>query len=144
MSIMNLNNQVWEIMTTELTTVAEDTPLNQVKDLMRKNMIHHLPVENSEGEVVGIVSSEDLKRTSHFTMPEKEMRAKHIMTVNPFRVSVDTPIKKVVDCFLDNRFRAILVVNNDNEEAIIGIVTPYDVMQGLMRNFESTGIDSIL
>jgi CBS domain-containing protein len=141
---MNLNNQVWEIMTTELTTVTENAPLNKVKDLIRKNMIHHLPVENSKGEIVGIISSEDLKRTSYFTMPEKEILAKHIMTVSPFRVSIDTPIKKVVDYFLDNRFRAILVVNNDNEETIIGIVTPYDVMQGLMRNFESTGIDSIL
>src|SRR5579883_1144889 len=53
--------KVGEIMTTDLTTVSEDTPLESVVELMEKRHIKRVPVLR-DGKVVGIVSRANLLR----------------------------------------------------------------------------------
>ncbi len=131
---MNYIDQVGSIMTTDLITVRADTPIGEVKNLFRTNSIHHILVESRVGELEGIISSVDLDRTAHFLLNENELMAKHIMTASPVKVKPEMPLKHVVDYFLDNRYRAIPIVNQD--EVLIGIVTPYDIMKALLESFE--------
>jgi len=57
-------NQVWQsqfqtieqIMQTELFTVQEDDPIDLVRQLMKWRNVRHIPVENNEGELSGIIS----------------------------------------------------------------------------------------
>lgn len=137
---MNLNETVEKIMTYGLTTVQEDTPFSQLKDLVKRRLLHHLLVENNKGNLLGIISTTDLGRISQFPVREDQLLAKHIMTSNPVKVTLGTPIKIVVDHFLDNRFRAIPVI--DEKNTLVGIVTPYDIMTKLLADFEKKDLNS--
>lgn len=53
------NTPVFEIMTTELLTVDEETPLPHVARLMKRRHIHRLFVAR-EGDLVGVISTMDL------------------------------------------------------------------------------------
>jgi len=45
-----------EIMTTEITTIPEETTLNDAVHLMSKQRIRHLPVVNPDNRVLGMVT----------------------------------------------------------------------------------------
>lgn len=136
---MNIYNQVGEIMTSDLTTVTGDTPITELKNKFKRRSIHHILVENNIGELLGIISTEDFTRAAHFPIPDNKLLARHIMTASPVNVSDETPIKKVIDLFLENRFRAIPIV--DKNEVLIGVVTPYDIMATLVESSKKESID---
>jgi CBS domain-containing protein len=48
-----------DIMTSPLTTVKADLPLSECSKIMRARCIHHLPVVDDSGELVGMISSTD-------------------------------------------------------------------------------------
>jgi len=52
--------RVEELMSTDLITVREDDLAELIKSLMCWSRIHHVPVENHAGEVVGVVTAETL------------------------------------------------------------------------------------
>jgi CBS domain-containing protein len=138
---MNPYDEVGKIMTTDLVTVTDYTPVTQLKDMFTQRNIHHILVENNT-ELLGIISQVDLARAAHFSMPDNQLTAKHIMTASPESIRANLPIQQVVDYFLDNRFRAIPVVNKD--KLLIGIVTPYDIMSTLMDNFKEENEELIM
>jgi CBS domain-containing protein len=56
---------VKEVMTRNVRSVKEDTPVDEVLNLMSKDEIRRLPVVNNKDELVGIVSIGDVaKRTN--------------------------------------------------------------------------------
>ena len=56
--------KVNEIMTKSVRSVKEDTPLNEVLDLMSSAEIRRVPVVNGNNELVGIVSLGDIATNS--------------------------------------------------------------------------------
>lgn len=59
------NVRVNELMTKSVRTVKEDTPLNQVLDLMSNAEVRRVPVVNGNDELVGIVSLGDIATMSN-------------------------------------------------------------------------------
>jgi CBS domain-containing protein len=51
------NTELKEVMCKVMTTVHEDTPLEDVAELMMGRYVRHMPVKNSTGKIVGIVSA---------------------------------------------------------------------------------------
>lgn len=51
--------KVREIMTSPVLTVKQGTPLRDCAILMRDHRIHHLPVADEQGRIVGMISSTD-------------------------------------------------------------------------------------
>jgi CBS domain-containing protein len=51
--------KVYEIMSTPLITVDPDSSLQECSKLMRQHRIHHLPVADETGELVGMISATD-------------------------------------------------------------------------------------
>ncbi len=51
--------KVYEIMNSPLLTVNRDTLIQDCALLMRKHQIHHLPVKNDDGELIGMISATD-------------------------------------------------------------------------------------
>lgn len=127
---MNLNTKVSEIMSTALTAVSPTTPIAQLEKLFQRRGIHHLPVEDRNGKILGIISTDDFNRYRHSTSPV-DLVAQHIMTDNPCRLSPKVPIGEALSIFLDNRFRALPVV--DANDQLLGIVTPYDFLELILQ-----------
>jgi len=52
----DLETPLRDVMTKSVVTIPEDASFSHAKDLMIKNRIRHIPVENEEGEIIGIVT----------------------------------------------------------------------------------------
>lgn len=129
---MNLNSKVSEIMSTDLITVLEDDPVEDLKTLFNRRGIHHLLVENKAGKLQGIISTEDFSKPSFILLLEEKLVASHLMTPDPVKVSTEATLKEAVNQFLDHRFRALPVVDANNVS--VGIITPYDILYKLAEN----------
>src|SRR5438874_13653868 len=62
------NARVNEAMSKEVRAVKEDTPVNEVLQLMSREQIRRVPVTNSNNELVGIVSIGDIASDSKETV----------------------------------------------------------------------------
>lgn len=51
--------KVSEIMTSPLITIERSATLKECAELMKKKRIHHLPVRDDNGELVGMISATD-------------------------------------------------------------------------------------
>jgi len=51
-----------DIMTTEVITVKEETPLKELAEILYKNRINGVPVVDDEGLLIGIICESDLIR----------------------------------------------------------------------------------
>ncbi|MEL6926657.1 MAG: CBS domain-containing protein [Bacteroidota bacterium] len=136
---MNINLPVSKIMTTELITVAETDTLERIKPLIKRRSVHHLPVEDEDGQLLGIISSEDFARSNYYPIPEDKLLARHIMTVSVESVNHRSTIGEVLEKFLTNRYRALPVL--DDDQILVGIVTPFDLMQLLSAHLETERMD---
>ena len=58
------NARVNEAMSRKVRTVKDDTPVNEVLDLMSREQIRRVPVVNQNNELVGIVSIGDISTRS--------------------------------------------------------------------------------
>lgn len=58
------NARVKEAMSSNVRAVKEDTPVNDVLDLMSKAQVRRIPVVNTNNELVGIVSIGDIATDS--------------------------------------------------------------------------------
>jgi CBS domain-containing protein len=58
------NAKVNEAMSKQVRTVKEDTPVNEVLELMSSEQIRRVPVTNTNNELVGIVSIGDIASES--------------------------------------------------------------------------------
>jgi CBS domain-containing protein len=62
------NAKVNEAMSKQVRTVKEDTPVNEVLELMSSEQIRRVPVTNANNELVGIVSIGDIASESKETV----------------------------------------------------------------------------
>ncbi len=68
---MSPDTPVWMVMTENPVTVSENSTLVEVLDKMRNLNVRHLPVVDSSGKLVGIVSFRDLIDVVAFLMSLK-------------------------------------------------------------------------
>ena len=134
---MNLQAPVSTIMTTGLHTAGPNDPIAVLDELFKKYRIHHVPVVDAEGEVVGIISKSDyLYLMRGFTVQdidrfreEAKLRAfkiHEIMSKEVKTLHEDETLKAAVALLAENRFRSLPIVNADHK--IVGIVTTHDIV----------------
>lgn len=58
-----LGTKVEDIMTAKIRTVKEDTPLNEIANLMIKYNINRVPVLDEKEDLVGIITRADIVKT---------------------------------------------------------------------------------
>ena len=125
-------------MTTRLHTVDGADKLLKVKEIFDTYPIHHVPVVRHR-QIIGMISKTDLMhflRGYTFTEEDKfineaRMRnftAEKIMTTGIAKVSPHDRINVALEVFLENRFHAIPVVENDD---LVGIITTFDIIRAL-------------
>ena len=58
--IKNIN--IKEIMTSEVISVSPNDNMTVVDEIFKKNNIHHIPVVDNNGKIVGLISSTDYNK----------------------------------------------------------------------------------
>ncbi|OFZ13413.1 MAG: histidine kinase [Bdellovibrionales bacterium RBG_16_40_8] len=112
-------------------TAKEDTLIDELSLLMKKNNIRHVPVVRKE-TVVGIISDRDIKVAVNLSSREKiQVRAADIMTVEPITVGAGTPLDEVAFEMSKNKIGSVIV--NDENDEFLGIFTVTDALNALIE-----------
>ena len=132
--VMNKNEPISSIMTTELITLSFSDTLYSAEKRLKVNHIRHIPVIDND-ELVGLISLSDLKRISFIdaysqvgtedTPVYNMLSIKDMMIKKPLTISPDDTIFEVTQIFTHREFHSLPVVENGK---LIGIVTTTDLL----------------
>jgi len=111
-------------MVTNLVTVRDDDLVDFADKLMQWNEFHHLPVENSSGEICGIISSRDIEKYRDSHQDDPDALVEVCMTSDILTITPETSLEKAEKVMLVNEFGSLPVVR-DNQ--VIGIITVNDI-----------------
>ncbi|MCH7856899.1 MAG: CBS domain-containing protein [Gemmatimonadetes bacterium] len=120
--------KVEHYMTTQLFTVQEDELLEMVAFLMERNQIRHVPVEDDQNRLVGLVSYRSILRMVSDMGSEGDKGTtpvKTIMEVNPVTVTPETSTLEAIDVMRKNGVSCLPVLKG---EKLVGLVTEADFM----------------
>lgn len=128
--------RVEEFMETDLFTVQKDDLIELVTDLMDWRKIRYMPVEESKGQLCGLITSRLLLR--HFARKNKlnskeATMVKDIMIESPITISPNATLIEAMKLMREKRIGCLPVVQNDE---LIGIITEMDFLRISTRLIE--------
>ena len=130
--------QVGQFMTTDLFTVHPEDIVDLAASLMDWRHIRHVPVEDAQGRLVGLVSHRSLLRlvghgveaAAHQIDP---IAVKDIMKTDPVYVSPDTATLTAIELMREHKVGCLPVVER---ERLVGIITERDLITVASALFE--------
>lgn len=129
---------VRSLMSTDLFTVNEDEALDLVASLMDWRHIRHVPVEDNEHRLVGLITHRTLLRAlsrEHGRPQPKPISVQQIMTRDVVTVHPDTPTLEAMHLMKQQRIGCLPVLDQGR---LVGILTDRDfvkISQQLLENF---------
>lgn len=113
---------VYEIMTTELFTVREDDPANLVAQIMQWKNIHHVPVENEENKLVGLLTWQiinEYAKSENDTLLVNDIMVRDVITVTK-----KERIEPSSELMIRNEIGCLPVIK---DKKLIGLITKSDL-----------------
>ncbi len=135
-------------MTLDPDAVPEDTSLETVANKLGQRGISAMPVVNTAGRSVGVISRHDLLRVGRLDFPEgqtelewklPDLRAHQVMTTHLLCVSPSTSVAEAAALMLDHHVHRVFV---DDGHGLRGVLTTRDVMKALIDARIATPISS--
>ena len=141
--------QAKDIMTVNVISVSEDTPVHELVGLLLKHRISALPVVDSARKVVGIVSEGDLLRPEGASRAEMRgpwwleaffaglpvtyekaqgRTAGAMMTRNVITVDENTPLNEIAELLERHHIKRVPVLSDGS---LVGIVSRANLLHGL-------------
>ena len=112
------------IMQQDLLTIQEDEALCLAEAIMDWKKIRHLPVENKDGDLVGLVTSTNIEQCRCRGNGWKDLSIKEVMVKNLITVPVETPLKTAIRLMEDKGIGSLPVVRG---RKLLGLVTDTDL-----------------
>lgn len=126
--------RVGQVMTTDLLTVQEEDTISLAEAMMRWERIGHVPVENEEGRLVGMLSLVDLVRAFRRSgESDGALRVGEVMDRNLITLTPDTPTVVAIRVMQENGTSGLPVVRGNR---LVGLVTVRDFMNVAGRLLE--------
>ncbi len=122
---------VEEFTTPDPITVTEEMAMEDVRALMEKHGIRHLPVLRGE-TVVGIVSDRDVRLVLGLPGENiQQVRVSDIMAPDPLTVAANTPLDQVAFTMSERKIGSVIV--NEANGQFLGIFTASDALNALIE-----------
>ncbi|MFC3053025.1 HPP family protein [Kordiimonas pumila] len=133
-----------DIMTKDLLTAFQNTPLQEIWDIYRSHAIKSIPVINTNSKLIGIIlpanliawamqSQKDKSRKPLIWFPRQRLHkvivAADVMDTAVTSVPHSTPVGNLLNLLSD---QSIQVVPVTKEEKLVGIITRSDIIKLLM------------
>ena len=135
------NIKVKDWMTTEVVSVAPDTPIAAAHQIMKNNGIRRLPV-SEDGKLVGIITIGDVREASpsdattlsiwELNYLWAQLTVERVMTTNLLTVTPSTPVLDAAELMLEQKVSGLPVVESDG--TLVGILTESDIFRMLVRS----------
>lgn len=137
--------KVKHAMTLHPFTVGPNTTVDKVKEIFEKEKIHHLPIVDDQGILLGITSYSDVMLLMDWaTRFNQESALKKSALLLKSQIANDISAKKVVailpddtlqncyEIFKQKEIRALPVITA--EGFLVGIITPLDILILIFQN----------
>ena len=122
-SWVNYYYRIDQVMSTNLYAVNEDDYIHLVSSIMNWKHVRHVPVEDNEGKLVGLVTSGIMLEYLCSQENDRKVEIKEIMITDPISVAPDTLTTEALKQMKEHKVGCLLVVK---EEKLVGIVTEHD------------------
>jgi CBS-domain-containing membrane protein len=149
-----------DIMTANPVSISDHASLQELVAVLTERSISGLPVIDAAGRPVGVVTQADVlihdREKCEYAVPAPDVRdwvdlesnphklrdsggrimitdpavVSDIMTPAVFSVSLDTPVRKVIEQLLDMKVHRLFVV--DKGGALVGVISPLDVLRAVL------------
>jgi CBS domain-containing protein len=126
---------VGQFMSTDLFTVHPDDLIDLAASVMDWRHIRHVPVEDQDGRLVGLITHRSLLRmmsNGARLQSATPTTVREIMIVNPVTVCSGTSSLEAMELMRSSRVGCLPVVEGDR---LVGIVTSYDFLEASARIF---------
>jgi CBS domain-containing protein len=116
-----MNVKVHELMTESVVTTQPHVSVERVRSVLRRNKVGAVPVVDSEGRPVGIVSATDLVPGLKPDSPIKAIMTEKVYTVPKYDdVSVAARIMR------NHKIHRVVVTH---EQKVVGVISAFDLLQ---------------
>jgi acetoin utilization protein AcuB len=118
-------------------TIAPEVPVMDALQLMKEKNVRRLPVVDSKGRLVGIVSEKDLLRAApspatalsifEITYLLHKLTVGEVMTRGVVTVTADTPLERAARIMAERHLGGLPVMDG---QQLVGIITETDILLG--------------
>ncbi len=133
---------VKERMSKKPITVRPDLPVTEAQAIMKREKIHHLPVLDKNGDLLGIVTEKDLLYASpspattlsvyEMTSLLAKLTVDKVMTRTVVTVTEDVPLEEAARIMADRNIGGLPVVRG---KTTVGIITESDLFRVFIELF---------
>jgi len=116
-----MNTKAYDLMLEQVITVQPHYTVDHVRRLINTNHIHAIPIVDSEGDLVGIVSSADLASDL-----KGGTSVSQIMTRKVYTVPQDTDVRTAARVMRSHRIHHLVVTE---AQKVIGILSSFDLLR---------------
>lgn len=145
-----------DIMSSDVVTISPETDINEAAKLLLEKDFNGLPVVDEQGALVGVLCQSDLvvqqreiPLPSFFTVlggfvaltslnqlqravdKMAATRVHQAMTPDPVSVNPDTPVNKLADLMVEQKYHTIPVLENGR---LVGVIGKKDILRLLASN----------
>ncbi|MBE2223181.1 MAG: CBS domain-containing protein [Anaerolineae bacterium] len=127
-------------MSQPVITVEPDMPIMEALNLMKTKQIRRLPVVDGKGNLIGIVSNEDLLNASPSDVTSLsvweinyligKITVKKVMTKDVLTINENTPIEEAARIMVDNKVGGLPVMSGNK---LVGVITESDLFKVLLE-----------
>lgn len=115
-----MNAKIDDVMTAQVVTTEPHVSISHARSMMAKNKIGALPVVDSEGSPVGIVSATDLLADLNPASPIKTIMTEKVYTVPRYDdASIAARIMR------NHKIHRVIVTH---EQKVVGVVSAFDLL----------------
>ncbi len=116
-----MNVKIADVMATQVITAQPHHTIAHVRELMKSNGIHALPIAGPEGEAVGIITTFDLAEAKSETTPVGQVMTEHVYTIPQYN-----DVHHAARLMRNHKVHHVVVTH---EKQIVGILSSFDLLQ---------------
>ncbi len=127
-------------MTRKVITVDQEAGILDAQELMAANKIRHLPITDSDQQLIGIVTDRDIRSALPYEFYEDPQRAKEkiselkvsdVMTRDPITISPTYTIQDALLLIQNSKVGALPVI--DDNKRLTGIISVRDLLRAFIN-----------
>ncbi len=130
--------RVDSVMNSNFMVVRDDDLLDFAQSIMKWYDCDRLPVENSRGQIRGVVTAKDVQQFDKSSLSEPAL-VKDCMTIDVLTITPECSLEKAEKVMLANQIGSLPIVRDDR---IIGIITADDIRETHNKNKKQTKIQT--
>ncbi len=116
-----MNTKIADLMTEKVMTTTPHQSVGHVGEVMQSHSVHCMPVVDTEGVPVGIVTSTDVLQATNMGQP-----VSRIMTENVYTVPKYGDVSLAARIMRNHGIHHVLVTH---EGQLIGLISSFDLLQ---------------